>query len=171
MYILSQIAAFIVLIITLISYHLKHKKKIFKIMCLSNIFNIIHYLCLGAYSGCITKTIALARNLFIVKKENNKKLDKLIYLILFIGVYIISGVLTYNNLYSLLPLISATIFMIVTWNGKELQIKRIAFYCYFLWLLYNILIFSIVGIIANTISLISTFIAYQNYKRYLKNRG
>ena len=170
MYILSQIAAFIVLIITLISYHLKHKKKIFKIMCLSNIFNIIHYLCLGAYSGCITKTIALARNLFIVKKENNKKLDKLIYLILFIGVYIISGVLTYNNLYSLLPLISATIFMIVTWNGKELQIKRIAIYCYFLWLLYNILIFSIVGIIANTISLISTFIAYQNYKRYLKNR-
>lgn len=170
MYILSQIAAFIALIITLISYHLKHKKKIFKIMCLSNIFNIIHYLCLGAYSGCITKTIALARNLFIVKKENNKKLDKLIYLILFIGVYIISGILTYSNLYSLLPLISATIFMIVTWNGKELQIKRIAFYCYFLWLLYNILIFSIVGIIANTISLISTFIAYQNYKRYLKNR-
>lgn len=171
MYILSQIAAFIALIITLISYHLKHKKKIFKMMCLSNIFNIMHYLCLGAYSGCITKIIALARNLFIVKKENNKKLDKLIYLILFIGVYIISGVLTYNNLYSLLPLISATIFMIVTWNGKELQIKRIAFYCYFLWLLYNILIFSIVGIIANTISLISTFIAYQNYKRYLKNRG
>ena len=171
MYLLSHTAAFIALIITLISYHLKHKKKIFKIMCLSNIFNIIHYLCLGAYSGCITKTIALARNLFIVKKENNKKLDKLIYLILFIGVYIISGVLTYNNLYSLLPLISATIFMIVTWNGKELQIKRIAFYCYFLWLLYNILIFSIVGIIANTISLISTFIAYQNYKRYLKNRG
>lgn len=170
MYILSQIAAFIALIITLISYHLKHKKKIFKIMCLSNIFNIIHYLCLGAYSGCITKIIALARNLFIVKKENNKKLDKLIYLILFIGVYIISGILTYSNLYSLLPLISATIFMIVTWNGKELQIKRIAFYCYFLWLLYNILIFSIVGIIANTISLISTFIAYQNYKRYLKNR-
>ena len=169
MYILSQIAAFIALIITLISYHLKHKKKIFKIMCLSNIFNIIHYLCLGAYSGCITKTIALARNLFIVKKENNKKLDKLIYLILFIGVYIISGILTYSNLYSLLPLISATIFMIVTWNGKELQIKRIAFYCYFLWLLYNILIFSIVGIIANTISLISTFIAYQNYKRYLRN--
>ncbi len=171
MYILSQIAAFIALIITLISYHLKHKKKIFKMMCLSNIFNIMHYLCLGAYSGCITKIIALARNLFIVNKENNKKLDKLIYLILFIGVYIISGILTYNNLYSLLPLISATIFMIVTWNGKELQIKRIAFYCYFLWLLYNILIFSIVGIIANTISLISTLIAYQNYKRYLKNRG
>lgn len=164
MYILSQIAAFIALIITLISYHLKQKKKIFKMMCLSNVFNIVHYLCLGAYSGCITKIIALMRNLFIVKKENNKKLDKLIYLILFIIIYVISGILTYKNLYSLLPLISATIFMIVTWHGKELQIKKIAFYCYFLWLLYNVLIFSIIGIVANIISLISTFIAYYNYK-------
>lgn len=42
MYILSQIIGLIALVITLISYHLDTKKKIFKNMCF-NVFDIIHY--------------------------------------------------------------------------------------------------------------------------------
>mgnify|MGYP000044969610 len=43
MYILSQIIGLIALVITLISYHLDTKKKIFKNMCFVNAFDIIHY--------------------------------------------------------------------------------------------------------------------------------
>lgn len=42
MYILSQIIGLIALVITLISYHLDTKKKIFKNMCFANAFDIIH---------------------------------------------------------------------------------------------------------------------------------
>ena len=58
-------------------------------MCIANILDIIHYIFLNAYSGCSTKIIALIRNIFILKKEENKKLNNNIYLILFITVYVI----------------------------------------------------------------------------------
>ena len=136
-------------------------------MCIANILDIIHYIFLNAYSGCSTKIIALIRNIFILKKEENKKLNNNIYLILFITVYVILGISTFKNIYSILPFCAAIIYMIVVWNGDELQVKRIAFLCYFLWLTYNISILSIAGVLSNIVALISTYIAYYNKKKGL----
>ena len=71
MYIASQIIETIALVITLYSYHLKTKKSIFKGMCVANILDITHYFFLNAYSGLVTKVMALVRNIFILKKEDN----------------------------------------------------------------------------------------------------
>ena len=57
------------------------------------------------------------------------------------------------------------IYLYFVWDGNELKVKRIAFYCYFLWLIYNICVFSIAGIISNCVSIISTFIAVYNEKK------
>ena len=73
--------------------------------------------------------------------------------------------ITFKNIYSTLPFVAAIIYMIVVWNGNELQIKKIAFLCYFFWLVYNISVFSVMGIVSNVIALISTYIAYFNYKK------
>lgn len=56
------------------------------------------------------------------------------------------------------------IYLYFVWNGNELVVKKVAFYCYFLWLAYNIFVFSIAGIISNSVSIISTFIAMYNEK-------
>lgn len=54
------------------------------------------------------------------------------------------------------------IYIVPVWNGDEVTIRKTAFGCYFLWLIYNIFVFSIAGIISNVISIISTFIAIKN---------
>lgn len=164
-YLISQIFGTIALIITLYAYHLKTKKGIFKTMCIANIMDIIHYILLNAYSGCGIKTIAFFRNIFIIKKESNQKLNKTIYLIIFLSIYVLLGIFTYQNIYSLLPIFAALLYMVVIWNGNEKKVKKIAFICYFLWLAYNIAVHSISGVISNIISLISTYIAYKNAKR------
>lgn len=158
-YLISQIVGFIAFIISLIAYHRNKKEKIFKTMMLANILDIIHYILLGAYSGCITKVIALIRNEIIIIKEKNKKFNRVIVLISLFIVYLVSGILTYENIYSVLPILAAMIYLYFVWNGNELKVKKIAFYCYFLWLIYNICVFSIAGIISNVVSIISTFIA------------
>lgn len=171
MYIASQIIETVALIVTLYAYHLNSKNKIFKTMCIANILDISHYLFLNAFSGSATKIVALVRNIFILKKEKNKKLKSNIFLLLFIIVYILLAIFTYKNLYSLFPFTAAIIYMIIVWNGNELQIKKIAFLCYFIWLAYNISVFSIMGIVSNIVALISTYIAYYNYKKGLNNMG
>lgn len=169
LYIASQIAGFIAFILSLIAYHRKEKKKIFQTMMIANVLDIIHYVLLGAYSGCITKVLALVRNEIIVLKEKNKKFSHVLVLISLFAVYIIAGILTYQSIYSILPILAAMIYLYFVWDGNELKVKRVAFYCYFLWLIYNICVFSIAGITSSCVSIVSTFIAVYNEKR-LKNK-
>ena len=135
-YILSQIAGFIAFILSLIAYHRKKKEKIFQTMVLTNALEIIHYLLLGAFSGCITKIIALIRNIVIVVKDKHKAFNNVLIFIIFLLIYIISGILTYENIYSILPILAATIYLFFVWNGNELKVKKVAFYCYFLIYVY-----------------------------------
>lgn len=168
-YVISQIAGFIAFILSLIAYHKKKKSKIFQTMMIANVLDIIHYVLLGAYSGCITKVIALIRNKIIIVKEKNKKFNNNIILIVLFIIYSVSGILTYKNIYSILPILSAMIYLYFVWNGNELKVKKCAFYCYFLWLIYNICVFSIAGITSNVVSIISTFIAVYNEKSLNKS--
>lgn len=169
-YVISQIAGFIAFILSLIAYHRKKKRKIFQTMMVANVLDIIHYILLGAYSGCITKVIALVRNEIIIVKEKNKKFNNIIVLIALFIIYLVSGILTYKNIYSILPILAAMIYLYFVWNGNELKVKKCAFYCYFLWLIYNICVFSIAGITSNIVSIISTFIAVYNEKRANKSK-
>ncbi len=168
MYILSQVIGLGALVITLVSYHLDTKKKIFKSMCIANVCDMIHYLFLGAYSGFLTKVIAFIRNIFIIEKDKYRNLNNICFLFVFIFLYLALGILSYDGIISLFPCFAAIIYMIGVWNGNEIKVKFIAFLCYFLWLIYNIFIFSIVGIISNIISLVSTYIAYYNFKHKAK---
>ena len=167
-YVASQIAGFTAFVLSLIAYHRKEKKKIFHTMMIANIMDIIHYTLLGAYSGLVTKIIALIRNEIIIAKEKNKKINNKIVLFILFSIYLVSGILTYKNVYSVLPIIAAMIYLYFVWNGNELKVKKAAFYCYFLWLIYNICVFSIAGITANVVSIISTFIAVYRERKYSK---
>lgn len=167
-YILSQFFGFLAFVISLMAYHKKKKEKIFQTMMIANILDILHYLILGAYSGCITKIIALVRNKIIIIKEKNKRINNNGVLTIIFIVYLISGIITYKNIYSILPILAATIYLYFVWNGNELKVKKAAFYCYFLWLAYNICVFAIAGIVSNIVSIISTFIAIYNQKNIAK---
>lgn len=80
-------------------------------------------------------------------------------------------IITFKNIYSVLPFAAAIIYMIVVWNGNELQIKKIAFLCCFFWLVYNISAFSVMGIISNIVVLISTYMLILIIKRRLNKYG
>ncbi len=164
-YIVAQIIGFIAFAVSLIAYHRKNKKIILSNMLISNILNLVHYLLLGAFSGCVTKLLATFRDYFIILKEKYNKLSNIAYLILFIMLYIIATIFTYNGFLSILPLVAAIIYIIFIWNGDDVKIKKTAFFCYFLWLIYNIFVSSVAGIVSNIISIISTLIAIINAKK------
>ena len=137
-------------------------------MITANIINLFHYLLLGAYSGCITKLLAIFRDCFIILKKNCNNFLNYFYFIFFIIFYIIASIFTFNGILSILPLLAALIYTIFIWNGNELRLKKIAFICYFIWLIYNIFVMSISGIVSNVISIVSTLIAIKNEKRRCK---
>lgn len=83
---------------------------------------------LGAYSGCLTKVVAFARNIFIVKKEEHNRLNNNYFLFIFIFIYFILSILTFDGIVSLFPFIAAIIYKIVVWNGDEKTLNLLLFY-------------------------------------------
>lgn len=164
-YVLSQIIGFIAFLFSIVAYHLDKKEKILNKMRISSIINFFHYLLLGAYSGCITKILAILRDTIIIKKEKNKTLNSYYILFLLVILYVIASIITYTNIYSILPLLAAIIYLLFIWNGDKKRVKKIAFFTYFMWLIYNICVLSISGIISNIVSIISTLIAVINIKK------
>lgn len=164
-YVISQIVGFVAFIISLIAYHLNSKKKILNIMRLSNTLTLIHYVLLGAYSGTISKILGLIRDTLVLKKDKYKFLNSNLFLIFFITIYVFFAVLTYKSFFSILPLISAIIYLVVIWNGNDFDVKKAAFIGNILWLIYNIYVFTIVGIISSIIAIISTYLAMLEYRK------
>lgn len=161
MYIIGQILGFIAFIVSIYAYQRVKKRDILLCMVISNIINLIHYFLIGAYSGCITKILAILRDLFIVLKEKNKSLSNLLFLIIFILIYIGVSIYTFTNILSLFPLIAAIIYIIPTWLGDSKTVKKTALFCYILWLIYNIYVLSIAGVIANIVSIASIIIGFK----------
>ena len=158
MYVAAQILGFIAFLVSLYAYQKVNKKDILLCMVISNIINLVHYLILGAYSGCITKVIAIFRDIFIVLKEKNKRLSSVLFLIIFILIYIGVSIYTFTNILSLFPLVAAIIYIIPTWLGNSKTVKKTALFCYILCLIYNIYVSSIAGVIANIVSIVSIII-------------
>ena len=168
-YIISQILALLSFLLSLLAYYRKNKEKIMGTMVVSNVLNLIHYFILWATSWGITKILAILRDSIIIYKEK-KHFNLDIVLIFFVIAYIVVAIFTYKWIYSLLPLLAAIIYIISIWNWNEWIIKKSAFFCYFLRLIYNICVWSIVAIIANIISIISTFFAVIIHKKWTKKK-
>ena len=140
-------------------------------MLISYVLFIIHYLLIGAYSGCITKVLAIFRNYFIILKDKYKKLSSIYFLLLFVMLYVIFSIFAFDGIISILPLIAGTIYIIFIWNGNDMVVRKTAFFCYFLWLIYNIFVLSIPGIVSDVVAIISTFIAIINNREGKKQNG
>lgn len=164
-YIIAQIVGFIAFFASIIAYHKDKKKKILNCMAISNVLNLIHYLLLQAYSGCITKVIAIIRYIVVINKDKNKILSSKFILIAFVLVYIVVAIFSYTNIWSIFPVMAAVSYTIAIWVGNEKTIKEVGLEGYFLWLIYNISILSISGSISNVICIISTSIAVYNENR------
>lgn len=168
-YMISQFFALLGLIFSLLAFHQKKKEDILKTSLFSNVFHIIHYLLVGGFNGFLTKVLAFIRNSFVIYKDR-KNIKSKLYLLVFMVLYILLSIYTYKNIYSILPSIAALIYLIAIWYGDEMIIKKVGCFGYILWLLYDIFVFSILGILADLVSLVSTLIAVLIYKKDLSSK-
>ena len=166
-FIIAQIIGFIAFFFSLIAYHKNKKEKILGNMIISNGLNLIHYVLLGALSGGATKVLAILRDITIISKKKYKFLSSNVVLSLFVIMYIVIGIIFYSSVWSVLPILSAIVYTIPLWNGNELIVKKAAYLSRILWLIYNIVVFSISGIVTDSVFIISTFIAYKNTKKHI----
>lgn len=156
---LAQLFGFFALVILIISFQNNNKKTLLKYQIFSSLFFAIQYLCLNAITGCLMNLMTMIRN--IIYKMFKK--TPLLFVSLIIIIMIILSVFSYNGLISLLPTIAVILYSVALWQ-KNLKITRITeIISCSLFIIYNINVLAIIGLISTIIELLFAIIAVYKF--------
>ena len=165
MFYIAQLFGIIALVVLIMSFQKNKKDTLLKYQIFSSLLFALQYLFLNAISGCLMNLMSLIRN-FIYKKFNDK--IPIIYLILIIICMIILSLMSYKGIISLLPTFAVILYSVALWQ-KNLTITRIIeIISCSLYIIYNIKVLAISGLISTFIEMFSAIIAI--YKFDIKNQ-
>ncbi len=164
-YILSQIAIIICYILLIPTYHLKTRKSILLFSLASLISASLSYCLLAAYTGVAMEVVAIIRNLLFILFENKNSEDKIskldiLLLIIIYSITIVLATLTYSGVLGLTFVFATMIYTYSVWQKNPKTYKLLGIPVGIMGVTYNIYIFSIFGIIAESCLLISAIIGY-----------
>ena len=171
-YILSQVFIIINYIFLMATYQLKNRKKILIFNFGAIIATGMSYIFLSAWSGLAMVIVAIIRNIiFMIDEKKNGKSDKItkkdiIILVILYIISLISAIFTYDGFLSLMSVFATMLYTYSVWQKKTSIYKVLGIPVGIIWILYNIYIFSIFGIILESLLLISAIIGIsREYKK------
>lgn len=159
MNIVAQIFGVIALIVYCYTLQLESKGKILRFLLITNVFYCLQYLMLDAYSALFACFIGVVRSIIFLKFEKENKKVSVWILLLIIAITLYSGFLSYNNIISLIPIITSIMYTTAVWQ-PNLKIFRVnSIFNASAWIFYNFKVGAYVSIVASMIELIVGIIA------------
>lgn len=145
-----------------LSYFKKVKKQILLMQIFAYIFFVIHYYLLNGITGAVCNSIGLFAliSIYLFDKYNLK--NKTITVGLFIILLLIANIITFQNIYSIFPLVASTIVLISFIDNNENNIRIVGIIAAICWLIYAIVYKSYVAIAFEVVTLIDICVAYIN---------
>ena len=143
------------------SFQTNDKKKILIIQSISGFFFTIHFLMLGVYTGAATNLVGIFRNLTFAKVESKK--SKAIVIAVFTVIFAGICIFTWENIFSLFPVLAMALSTVAFSFEKPLKIRLAFLPSSVCWLVYNIVNFSIAGMLTETFNVASLSIAFARF--------
>lgn len=170
LFILAQICGVIVLILTVISVQFKTKEKIVMCMVFANIVVTIQYFLLNAITGAVVSIINVIRCIIFYYYKKKDKKPSLIVLLIFEIVAIVSGIMSWQNMWSVIPIVVTLIYTYGLWQDNVKVIRITTAIAGLGWAIYNIVVMAFVGAIQSVSQLISAMIALIKNKEGTKEK-
>ena len=157
--IIYYLASILSIFLFVISVQHKEKKHILLTQAFATMCYFITYLIVGAYSGCAVELIEQTKDFVFYSYENKNKKIPLILLIVFASLLVLVSIVTFNGLYSLIPLLINLAYFISSYFKNPKHIRVVMLICGFIWAYYNFKVGAYVIIIGNILEIISAFIS------------
>ena len=170
-----QLIGVIAYAILAFSYFKKKKKDILFIQIFSTIAFAIHYYLLGGMTATVCNLISLLIIIIIYFFEKHNGKNKKILVLSTIPLLVLIALFTYENIFSIFPIIASSIVLISFITSNEDVIRISGIISALCWIVYAIIYKSYAGIIFEAFSMFSTSIAFVkninlNNKKILKNK-
>ena len=162
MFIIAQFFGMLVIIANVLSMQMKNKKQIIFIFILANLFSAINFILLQSYSGSVICFFAIMQT-FINKIFEKKQQVPEVIIGIYIVISIILGVITFNNIIDILPIICSILYTITIIQVKEKNIRRISLVNITLWIIYDIVCQAYTAAISDSLMTISTIVGMYRF--------
>ena len=158
-FILIQIIGTIGYVLLALSYFKKEKRQILFIQIFSYLMFAIHYYLLNGLAGALCNLIGLLALIAIYLLDKYRIKNKKIIAMIFVIILFVINIKTYENIYSIFPLIASTIAIISFITDNERAIREIGIMSAICWLIYSIVYKSFIGIVFEVSTLIGVIVA------------
>ena len=147
-----------------LSYQLKSRHQIIFFNAGSRLLYVAQYILLGAFEGALLDITAFFVSLLCRSREAGFVKKHFIPTVLLANAAIIAlGMLTYQNLFSLLPILGVIFETLALWLRKERNIRIVSLLGAPFWLAYNLLNAAYGSAVGNVITLVSITAAIIRY--------
>lgn len=163
MFILAQILSLIAMVINVVAVQLKTKKQILLAIVAANIFFVTSYILLGAYTGALTCIILITVIIInTILEDKGKKTPKILIGIYSI-IYIVIGIITFNSLIDILPIIASILFIVTIRQEKEKYVRLLILGNSISWIIYDFIVSAYLTSISDLFTIVSTITAIYRY--------
>ena len=165
----ALIIGIIGVVLYVLSYQFKNRKTIITVYTAANAMYIVQYLLLGAYTGMAMDFLGFVSSVLARRKQTPfmKKHYKTVMLLLD-ALMITTGLLLYQNPFSLFAIVAIIIETTALWIDKEKIMRRVAIFATPLWFIYNLAfgaVGSAIGSLINFFSLSTAILRYDLIKK------
>ncbi len=143
-----------------LSYFKKEKKQILFMQIISYVFFVIHYYLLNGITGAICNLIGLFALVAIYVFEKYKLNYKILVSAFFIVLLLIINIVSFQNIYSIFPMVASSIVIISFLENNENDIRGIGLLAAICWLVYAIAYKSYIAIAFEILTLINVVVAF-----------
>lgn len=170
-YMFVRIVGFAGVILTFAAFQSNKHKNIVLIKLISEFVFGIQYLLVGAYTGCVLNILGSVRNFTYLKLDEKGRGTRTAMLI-FMAVFTVSAVLTWNGWLSIFPLVGK-LFSTAAYSMKNpRKIRLLNVPTVIMWVVYNITFHTWEALFADSMSLVSVAVAIYRFdiKPYLAKK-
>lgn len=160
-YIISQILVVLQCLFLMLTYQAKTNKEILILNTFAGIFAMLSFLFLNAIPGCLMSLLSIFRNYLFYKYKDSINVLFLIIVLLFVFT-----IFTFNDIFSLAPSIGTLLYTLSVWQRNIKTYKKIGLLIEISWIIYNLYVKSIFGVILESILLISAIVGIIRTKNH-----
>lgn len=157
------------MVLCIVCFQFKDTKKLLLVQIIGNLFYSVQFILLGAYSGCVTILLSTLCNFPLCLEREGRRAWKY-WKWIFIPLMVCAGLLTWKNLFSILPPTAAVIFALANWTRSGRMIRLAKLLCGApCWLIYDLHVQSWGGVMTEVFGICSTLISI--YRHGWRNLG
>ncbi len=138
-----------------ISFQQNDNKKMLFYQLLCSLIFTLHFIILGAVTGAAMNLLSVARSMVFFYRYRSSWANHRVWPFVFVIIYIVSGLLTFHNIYSIFPIVATVLYTIGLYVKTPKHSRLVILAASPCWMIYNVATMSIAGIITEAFVLFS----------------